>query len=51
MRLLVLKIHNAGVEARVIGKKSKQSILIQTKPKQKNVTKEVIIQNTNQSKI
>jgi hypothetical protein len=35
----------------VIGKKSKQSTLTQTRPKQKNATKEVIIQKTNQSEI
>ena len=48
----MLNIRNAGAEVPVIGKKSKQSTLIQTRPKaKKEHTKEVIIQNTNQSKI
>ena len=51
MRLLVLNIRNAGAEVPVIGKKSKQSTLIQTRSKQKNDTKGGIIKNTNQSEI
>ena len=50
--LLAPNIHNTGAEVPVIGKKSKQFTLIQTRPKQKRWYQGgMIIQNTNQSVI